>query len=387
MIALGIDRLFNERFDLIRGRRVGLYTNLNAVNADLVPSYVLFALAKNTNLAALFGPEHGINGAASAGEGISSRIDDYSRVPVYSLYGETNKPLAQMLRDLDVIVCDIQDVGARFYTYIWTLSYILDACAEEGVPVIVCDRPNPLGGQIVQGPGVQPGFESFVGRFDVPIRHGLTIGEMAQLLNAEYLAKPADLTVIPCGGWQRAMLFPQTGLRWVAPSPGLPHFANLENYPGACLVEGTTLSEGRGTGFAFQVVGAPFVSAAALAERLNALDMPGVRFRPIVFRPCASKHAGADCAGAMAHVTDPAAYNPITTWLAVLREVMITYPGQADWLPPRGGRHHFDLLIGNGWVRQALLDEAANVRALADQWASAEADFRARRAPYLLYDE
>jgi uncharacterized protein YbbC (DUF1343 family) len=387
MIALGIDRLFRERFDLVRGRRVGLYTNLSAVSANLVPSYIRFTLAKDTTLAALFSPEHGIDGAASAGESVSSRVDDAAHVPIYSLYGEAYKPTASMLRGLDVVVCDIQDVGVRFYTYIWTLSYILDACAEEGIPVVVCDRPNPLGGQVVQGPGVQRGFESFVGRFDVPIRHGLTIGEMAQLLNAECLAKPADLTVIPCSGWRRALCFPQTGLPWAAPSPGLPHFANLEHYSGACLVEGTNLSEGRGTGFVFQVVGAPFVSAAALAERLNALDMPGVRFRPIVFRPCASKHAGADCAGAMAHVTDPAAYNPITTWLAVLREVMITYPGQADWLPPRGGRHHFDLLIGNGWVRQALLDEAANVRALADQWASAEADFRARRAPYLLYDE
>lgn len=387
MIALGIDRLFSERFDLVRGRRVGLYTNLSAVSANLVPSYIRFTLAKDTTLAALFSPEHGIDGAASAGESVSSRVDDAAHVPIYSLYGEAYKPTASMLRGLDVVVCDIQDVGVRFYTYIWTLSYILDACAEEGIPVVVCDRPNPLGGQVVQGPGVQRGFESFVGRFDVPIRHGLTIGEMAQLLNAECLAKPADLTVIPCSGWRRALCFPQTGLPWAAPSPGLPHFANLEHYSGACLVEGTNLSEGRGTGFVFQVVGAPFVSAAALAERLNALDMPGVRFRPIVFRPCASKHAGADCAGAMAHVTDPAAYNPITTWLAVLREVMTAHPGQADWLPPHDGRYHFDLLIGNGWVRQALLDEAADVRALADQWASAEADFRARRAPYLLYDE
>lgn len=387
MIALGVDRLFTEQFDLIRGKRVGLYTNWSAVNADLVPSYVLFAIANNVTLAALFGPEHGISGAASAGEKVSSQIDDYSRVPVYSLYGETNKPMAETLRDLDVMICDVQDVGVRFYTYVWTLSYIMDACAEQGVPLIVCDRPNPLGGQIVQGPGVRAGFESFVGRFDVPIRHGLTIGELARLLNAQYLATPCDLTVIPCAGLRRSMTFPQTGLHWVAPSPALAGFANLEHYAGSCLVEGTTLSEGRGTGFAFQVLGAPFINAVVLADYLNGLGLPGVRFRPVTFRPCASKYAGVDCAGVMAHVTNASAYHPIVTWLIVLHEVMITYAGQVGWLPPHQDRYHFDLLMGTDDVRRNLLNDDTTVRALMAEWAVEEAAFRAKRAPYLLYEE
>lgn len=387
MITLGIDRLLTEQFDLIRGKRVGLYTNLSAVNADLVPSYVLFAIAKNVTLAALFGPEHGITGAASAGEKVSSQIDDYSQVPVHSLYGDRNKPMPEALRDLDVMICDIPDVGVRFYTFVWTLSYIMDACAEQGVPVIVCDRPNPLGGQIVQGPGVRAGFESFVGRFDVPIRHGLTIGEMARLLNAEYLDKPCDLTVIPCGGLRRSMTFPQMGMHWVAPSPALAHFANVENYAGSCLVEGTTLSEGRGTGFAFQVLGAPFINAVVLADYLNVLSMPGVRFRPVTFRPCTSKYAGVDCGGVMAHVTDPSAYNPIAAWLIILREVMVTYSGQVEWLPPYHDHYHFDLLMGTDAVRRDLLSGEVSVRAMMDAWAVEEAAFRVKRAPYLLYEE
>lgn len=387
MITLGIDRLLTEQFDLIRGKRVGLYTNLSAVNADLVPSYVLFAIAKNVTLAALFGPEHGITGAATAGEKVSSQIDDYSRVPVHSLYGETNKPMPEALRDLDVMICDIPDVGVRFYTFVWTLSYIMDACAEQGVPVIVCDRPNPLGGQIVQGPGVRAGFESFVGRFNVPIRHGLTIGEMAQLLNAEYLDKPCDLTVIPCGGLRRSMTFPQMGMPWIAPSPSLAHFANVENYAGSCLVEGTTLSEGRGTGFAFQVLGAPFINAVVLADYLNVLSMPGVRFRPVIFRPGVNKYAGVNCGGVMAHVTDPNAYNPIAAWLIALREVMVTYSGQVEWLPPYNDRYHLDLLMGTDAVRRDLLSGEVSVRAMMDAWAIEEAAFRVKRAPYLLYEE
>jgi uncharacterized protein YbbC (DUF1343 family) len=385
MIQLGIDVLIANGYEPIKGKRVGLYTNLNAVTADLVPTYLLFAQSKDVNLVALFAPEHGIMGTLAAGEKVSSALDEASQVPVYSLYGDHYRPMAETLAQIDVMVCDIQDMGTRYYTYLWTLSYIIETCAEHGVPVIVCDRPNPMGDQ-VQGPPIVAGFESFVGRFSVPILYGMTIGELAQMINVEYLPKRADLTIIRCEHYQRDMGFSKQGRPWIAPSPNLPTFTSVEHYSGSCLIEGTNFSEGRGTAAPFEIVGAPFLNGAVFADYMNMQGLAGVRFRPYAFRPTTSKFNAETCQGVMAHITDSTTYNALETWLTVLRELRIAYEEEFQWLPPykEGGHHHFDLLIGNDTVRPQI-DAGASVAEIMSDWMPYLEDFSKRRVAYLLY--
>lgn len=384
MIELGIDRLTGGGYHPIRGRRVGLYTNLNTVTGDLYPTYLTLAQARETNVVALFAPEHGIFGAAAAGEKIPYEIDRFSQLPVYSLYGDSEQPALDMLEQLDVMVCDIQHVGTRYFTYLWTLTHVMEACAAAGVPVIVCDRPNPLGDRI-EGPLVDVGYESLIGRFSVPVCYGMTIGELAQMVNTEFLAQPADLTVIPCGGLTRSMTFHEQGLPWVPPSPNLPQFASVQHYPGSCLVEGTNLSEGRGTTVPFQVMGAPFINSVVFTDYMNMLELDGVRFRPCSFRPNSSKWQDQLCYGLMAHITDEATYRPLTTWLTVLHELRHVYP-EFEWLPPHHDRYFFDLLAGNSRVRQQI-DSAVSVADITADWQTVATDFARRRAPYLIYGE
>ena len=279
MINAGIEVLVAQQFRLLKGKRVGLMTNPSAVNHDLISTYDILHQAPDVNLTALFGPEHGLVAAAPDAMAVANATDSRSGLPIYSLYGDTYRPTADMLRDVDVLVCDIQDIGVRFYTYIWTVSYILEACGEHGVEVVILDRPNLLG-DTVAGPPLEAAFASFVGRFNIPIQHGMTLGELAQMINGEWNATPADVTLVACAGWQRRMQWDETGLPFVTSSPAIPHFQTTLHYPGACLIEGTQLSEGRGTALPFEIVGAPYIDAAALAEHLNAPAFPGVYFRP-----------------------------------------------------------------------------------------------------------
>jgi uncharacterized protein YbbC (DUF1343 family) len=386
MIQLGIDVLIANDFAPIKGKRVGLYTNLSAVNSDLVPSYLIFAQAKATNLVALFAPEHGIMGAQLEGEKVSSTIEETSRVPVYSLYGENYRPMAESLAQIDVLVCDIQDIGVRYYTFLWTLSYIMEACAEHGVPIIVCDRPNPLGGDIVQGSPLDERFSSIVGRFNIPIRHGMTIGELAQMMNEVFLPKKAALTVIACQNYRRDMDFWAQGRQWVPPSPNLPHYINIQHYSGSCLIEGTKFSEGRGTAVPFELIGAPFLNGAVFADYMNMQGLAGVRFRPHAFRPTSSKFNGETCQGVMAHITNMHTYNPLQVWLSVLRELRIAYEEEFQWQPPyqEDSKHHFDLLIGNDTVRQQL-DQGVSVADIMSEWLPSLEQFSRQRLAYLLY--
>lgn len=389
-IQPGSHVLHQRHYADMRGLRVGLMTNPSAIDRNLTSTYRLLTDAPEVNVVALFAPEHGFAGAAPDAEKIGHQTDPRTGLPVYSLYGDSYRPTAAMLRDLDLIVCDIQDIGVRYYTFMWTISHILEAAGEQGIPVMILDRPNPLGGQVA-GPSLEPGLSSFVGRVPVPVVHGLTLGEMIRLFNATWNPTPADLTVIPCNGWERKLTWPQTGLPWVGPSPNMPHLSTLAQYPGACLIEGTTLSEGRGAGYPFEIVGAPWIDALVLADDLNAKGWGGVRFRPHTFQPTASKWAGDDCHGVQVHITDPAAWRPIETWLGVIQTIHDLYPDDFAWLPPQtagveqGAVYHFDRLIGSAAYRQHI-DNGQSLEALSADWGAVGDAFRQQCAPYLLYD-
>jgi len=382
-VRSGLDVLITDHRDLLAGRRVGLVTSAGAVTARLVSA--VDALREVCTLSALFAPEHGLFAHAADGAAVDSMVDRRSGLPVYSLYGETKKPTAAMLRHVDLLLFDIQDVGVRFYTYIWTMSYVLEACAEHAIPLIILDRPNPIGGEIIEGPTLEAGYESFVGRWPIPLRHGLTVGELARLFNEER-GLGVDLRVIPAQGWTRAWWFDQTGLPWVPPSPAMPKLETATVYPGTCLLEGTNVSCGRGTATPFEGIGAPWIDAYRLADAMNALDLPGVRFRPIWFTPTASKWAGETCQGVFLHVTERAVFRPLRTGLHLLSTLRRLWPTDLAWLPTswEGRPPHFDLLIGNGWVRPQI-DAGRPVDEMIAEWQDSLQRFEENRKLYFLY--
>jgi uncharacterized protein YbbC (DUF1343 family) len=383
MVKTGLDVLLAEKPHLLRGRRVGLVTNPTGVTGDLESTVDVLHRAAGVQLAALFGPEHGFRASAPDGVAVASDRDRRTGLPVHSLYGPTKKPTPQMLAGLDVLVFDLQDCGARFYTYTWTLRYCLEAAAEKRLPLLVLDRPNPIGGEAVEGPVLDRRFASFVGDWPIPIRHGLTLGELATLFNRTI---GADLTVVRMQGWQRAMWFDDTGLPWVLPSPNLPTLAAATVYPGTCLVEGSNLSEGRGTSKPFEFVGAPWVDGDDLALALNTLRLPGVRFRPIAFAPTTSKHSGSTCGGVQVHVRDRQAFQAVATGVHILASIKRLYPGDFRWLPTswEGQPPHIDLLAGTDRLRQAL-DAGVPVADIVAEWQPGLAAFLQERAEVLLY--
>lgn len=383
-ITTGLDLLLQEPRPALARQRVGLITNASSVTRDLRPN-VDALRAAGVNLVALFGPEHGFSASAPDAAHVASGRDARTGLPVYSLYGDTRKPTREMLADVDVMLFDLQDVGVRFYTYTATLALTLEACAENHVPLIVLDRPNPITGNIIEGARLDPALQSFVGHGPLPIRYGMTLGELARFYNAE-LNIGAELQVIALRDWQRAMWFDQTGLHWTSPSPGIPHFTTTVVYPGMCFIEGTNLSEGRGTGLPFEVVGAPFLDGHALAEELNARQLDGARFRPMVFTPTASKHANQVCYGIQVHVTDRDAFRPVITGLYVIEACRAQNPTRFEFLPSswEGRPPHFDLLTGDARARLALESDQP-IETITRAWASVLARFDATRQKYLLY--
>ncbi|MEA3336738.1 MAG: DUF1343 domain-containing protein, partial [Chloroflexota bacterium] len=339
-VQFGIDLLLKERLDLITGSRVGLISNAMAVTGDLTGTVDALLRQPEVELAALFGPEHGFSGGAHDAIPVDSSTDARTGLPIHSLYGEQLKPTARMLAGIDILVFDIPEVGVRFYTYMTTLLYAMQAAAAHGLPVIVCDRPNPIGGEVVEGPILKPGFESFVGCGPLPVRHGLTIGELAQLFNTDW-GVGCDLAVVPCAGWRRDMWFDETGLPWVPPSPGIPKLETAAVYPGTCFIEGTSVSEGRGTALPLEVLGAPWVDPWALADSLNDLGLAGVRFRPAFFEPTASKWADQPCGGVQVHVLDRDIFRPVTMGMHLIATIKTLYANYFAWQLP-----HFDHLAG-----------------------------------------
>ena len=386
-VVPGITRLLASR--ALAGQRVGLVCNPASVDADLVHVSDLVFAAPDVTLAALFGPQHGFRSDLQDNMIESPHARDAKRrVPVYSLYSETREPTADMLKGLDVLVVDLQDVGSRIYTFVYTMANCLRAGKKHGVPVIVCDRPNPIGGDAVEGPMLEPGFESFVGQFPIPMRHGLTIGELAHLFN-EAFGIGADLTVIPVEGWARRQYYDETALPWVIPSPNMPTLETAVVYPGAVLFEGTQLSEGRGTTRPFELLGAPWIDAERFADDMNALALPGVRFRAAMFEPTFHKFARQGCGGVQIHVTDRRVFLPVLTGAALLVAFYKADPSKFAWRNPPYEYEHdkmpIDILAGSSDLRLQV-EAGADPRAIAAGWADSVDRFLALRLDYLMYE-
>lgn len=380
LVRPGVEVLLTDSLQLVAGRRVGLVTNHTGKDRTGVSTIDLLAEHPAVELVALFSPEHGIRGAAEAGVHVESGIDERTGLPVHSLYGNARKPAPETLDGVEVLVFDIQDVGARYYTYLSTMTLAMEAAGEEGVPFVVLDRPNPIGGETVQGNVLDPAFASFVGPYPVPMRHGLTAGEFARMAVGEF-GVAATLKVVAADGWTRGMAFQDTGVPWVAPSPNMPSVESALHYPGTCLFEGTPLSVGRGTDRAFQQVGAPWLDADELAIRLAALDVPGAVFIPVRFTPANPgdrKFGGVESHGVRV-VADSPEYDPTLAALALLVEARAISGDRWNWREA-----HFDRLAGTDALRLAL-EAGASYQELADGWGDGIAAYLERRRPYLLY--
>jgi uncharacterized protein YbbC (DUF1343 family) len=382
--------LVERRFAPLRGLAAGLVCNHTSVDRRLRHAADLLGAAPGVRLAALFGPEHGVRGDAQYMAAVEDERDRRTGVPVHSLYGSTAeslRPDEERLRGLDALVFDIQDVGARYYTYQATMLFCMEAAARANIGFLVLDRPNPIGGSAVEGPGLRPGFESFCGVHDVAVRHGLTVGELAGLYREERGLSLA-LTVIPCRGWRRDMHQRDTGLPWVFPSPNMPTPETVLVYPGMCLLEGTNLSEGRGTTRPFELFGAPWLDADRLVEALTASLLPGVCFRPASFVPTWDKHAGARCHGAEIFVIDCETFRPFRTGVACVAAARAQAPECFRWRTEPyefvKSVPAFDLLCGSSREREGL-ERGRGWRDLAAAWASEERAFAQRRARYLRY--
>ncbi|WJY27552.1 exo-beta-N-acetylmuramidase NamZ family protein [Sporosarcina trichiuri] len=376
-VTVGAEVLMQKEKKMLKGKRVGLITNPTGVDRNLNSVVDLLNNDPDIELKALYGPEHGVRGDAQAGSYVEYYIDEVTGLPVYSLYGQTRKPTPEMLDGIDALVFDIQDVGTRFYTYIYTMALSMEAAKEKGIPFIVLDRPNPLGGEKVEGPVLDPEFASFVGQYPIPLRHGMTVGELAQLFNKEF-GIGADLSVVKMKGWNRKDYFDETGLQFVMPSPNMPTLDTSLVYPGAALIEGTNVSEGRGTTKPFELIGAPFVSSPQLVHQLNQLNLPGVQFRAASFTPTFSKHSGKLSHGIQIHITDKEKYDPVVTGLHIVKTLKDLYPEQVQLTS------FFDKLIGNGWVREGI-EQGMTVEEMQKRWEKDLKQFKKVRKQYLLY--
>lgn len=381
---LGVEVLLQDKLDLIKGKRVGLITNPTGVDQKLNSIVDLLYNNPNVKLTALYGPEHGVRGSEQAGSYVEKYTDEKTGLPVYSLYGQTKKPTPDMLKNVDVLLFDIQDAGARFYTYIYTMALAMEAAKENNIPFIVLDRPNPIGGTKVEGPVLEDKYSSFVGEYPIPVRHGMTVGELAKLFNKEFGIN-CDLTVVKMDGWKRNMYYDDTPLQFVMPSPNMPTLDTALVYPGDCLIEGTNLSEGRGTTRPFELIGAPFVDGDNLAAKLNSYHLPGVMFRAASFVPTFSKFVNEQTNGIQVHITNRNAYDSFKTGLYIVKTIHDMYPDQFQFrTPDSNGISYFDNLVGNGSIR-ADIEAGKSVEAMEAKWQPALEKFMDVREKYLLY--
>jgi uncharacterized protein YbbC (DUF1343 family) len=382
IVKTGLDQFVAYPPAAVLGSRLGLLTNPSGIDHRLRSSVNLLTSDSRLHFRALFGPEHGVRGEAQAGEHVDSGRDFATNLPIYSLYGATQSPTSEMLAEIDVLVIDIQDIGVRYATYLSTVAHVLDACAANDKAVLILDRPNPLGGDRVGGNLLDLEFASFVGIHQMPVLHGLTIGEFGLLWARDHQLPPPE--VIPMQGWQREMWFDGTGLPWVLPSPNLPTLDSVTVYPATCLIEGTDLSEGRGTTRPFEVIGAPWIEPESLVADLEALAIDGAGFRPIYFTPMFSKHQGVRCGGIQVHVFDREMFDSVAFGPRLLATIKCRYPENFSWLAPADGAFFVDKLAGGSTLRE-VIDSGSSVDALLSQWSNESAGFLRDRSDILLY--
>ena len=385
-VHLGFERLLDS--GRVDGKRVGLVCNPASIDARLGHVADRLSAYPHTELAVLFGPQHGFRSDVQENMiETGHERDENRRVPIYSLYSETREPTARMLDGVEVLVIDLQDVGTRIYTYIYTMANCLVAARKHHVKAIVCDRPNPIGGVGVEGPMLIRGFESFVGQYPIPMRHGLTMGELAQLFN-DHFGIGADLEVVAMEHWRRDMYHDDTGLPWVLPSPNMPTVDTAVVYPGTVLFEGTNVSEGRGTTRPFELVGAPWIGAERFAGAMNRLDLPGVRFRPAVFEPTFHKHVGASCGGCQTHVLDRTRFRPVETGVALTAAFREADPERFRWRDPpyeyEREKLPFDILAGSSDLREEI-ERGTPPREIARAWQPSVEAFMKIRERVLMY--
>jgi len=374
---------------IFSGKRIGIIANHTSFDSNGKYIVDIFNAMPNVTVTTLFSPEHGLYGTEKAGREIDSNIDPNYKISVFSLYGNTRKPTRDMLKNVDILVFDIQDIGIRFYTYIWTMSLAMEAAAELGKSFVVLDRPNPINGLHVEGNvlngvshAVQREFASFVGLHPIAVRHGMTVGELAKMFNEEgWLADgvKANLTIIPMNGWRRRMWYDQTGLPFIKPSPNILNLETATVYPAICLLEGTNVSEGRGTNLPFNQFGAPWINAEALVARLNDLNLAGFRFEPTFFTPTSSKYAGQTCQGARIVVTDRNIIEPYWSGIQVVDTIYRMHPDKFEWKA-----EHFDRLCGTSAIREAIINHS-DLKELKKSWQPERTAFLKVRSKYLIY--
>lgn len=386
--VLGIEKLCESNSGLIRGARVGLVCNQASVNHDFRHSADVLRKREGIDLKALFGPQHGIRGDVQDNMVETPHtLDRETGLPVYSLYSETREPTEEMLSDVDVLVCDLQDVGCRIYTFVYTIANCMRAAAKFGKRVVVCDRPNPIDGVEVEGNVLEPEFASFVGQFPIPTRHGMTAGELSRMFNSHWGIN-CELEVVTMDGWSRELWFDETDAPWVMPSPNIPTLDSATVFPGTVHIEGTQVSEGRGTTRPFEFVGAPYIDAADFERHLQGEGLPGVRFRASNFLPTFQKHSGVVCGGVQIHVTDRRIFKPVVTGVAVVKACFDMYGESLRWKEPPYeyvfDKNPFDVISGTDKLRSSI-ERGDSLEAIRDSWAEGLSEFLTLRTEYLLY--
>jgi len=400
----GVETFLEKHLDLVKGKKVGLTTNSTGINSYLESTIDLFFANPEINLVALYGPEHGVRGNAQAGEYVPFYLDEKYNLPVFSLYGQSMKPKAgmfhnidehmrsfdisrigkvpesSMVENLDIMIFDMQDVGTRIYTYVATMAYCMQASAENDIDFIVLDRPNPINGLDMEGPILEyPEFSSFVGLYPIPVRHGMTVGELAKFFNDNFFEKKANLSVIPMEGWKREMWYDDTSLPWVIPSPNILTLDTAIVYPGQVFLEGTNISEGRGTVKPFELFGAPWMDGFELIKELNELNLPGIKFREASFVPTFSKYKGEPCGGGQIHVVDRNRFKPFETTLSIIKTTIGMYSEVFKFFD-----EYFDKIMGTSKVREAL-ENGMNVEDILKKHERELTGFSHQRRPHLLY--
>lgn len=386
--VLGLEILIHERRELLRGARVGLICNQSSVDHELRHAADLLHEQNGTLLTTLFGPQHGIRGDVQDNMiETPHTVDRQTGLPIFSLYSETREPTKEMLKNLDVLVFDMQDVGCRIYTFVYTLANCMRAAKKYGKRIVVCDRPNPINGEAIAGSVLEPEFASFVGQYPLATRHGLTVCELARMFNERYEIN-CQLDLVPMAGWSRDFWLDDTDAPWVMPSPNMPTLDTATVFPGTVHVEGTQLSEGRGTTRPFELIGAPYIDAEKYAKALSQLELPGVYFRSCGFQPTFQKHAGQTCQGVQIHVTDRDKFEPVIAGVATIKVAHDLYPEHFLWKEPPYeyvfDKNPFDVIAGTASLREAI-ERGDSIETIADSWKSGLGNFKRERGPFLLY--